>query len=135
MRFSSLVDMADQLQWFKYVIKNVAYRNGKTVTFMPKPLYGDNGSGMHCHQSIWKDGQNLFAGDKYGGLSQMALWYIGGIIKHAKALWRHHQPDHQLIQATGAGLRGSGQHGLLQPEPFSFTAYPNDVHQPQGKAD
>lgn len=74
MRFSSLVDMADQLQWFKYVIKNVAYRNGKTVTFMPKPLYGDNGSGMHCHQSIWKDGQNLFAGDKYGGLSQMALW-------------------------------------------------------------
>jgi len=86
MRFSSLVDMADQLQWFKYVIKNVAYRNGKTVTFMPKPLYGDNGSGMHCHQSIWKDGQNLFAGDKYGGLSQMALYYIGGIIKHAKAL-------------------------------------------------
>jgi glutamine synthetase len=86
MRFSSLVDMADQLQWFKYVIKNVAYRNGKTVTFMPKPLFGDNGSGMHCHQSIWKDGQNLFAGDKYGGLSQMALWYIGGIIKHAKAL-------------------------------------------------
>jgi len=86
MRFSSLVSMADQLQWFKYVIKNVAYRNGKTVTFMPKPLYGDNGSGMHCHQSIWKDGQNLFAGDKYGGLSQMALYYIGGIIKHAKAL-------------------------------------------------
>jgi len=86
MRFSSLVDMADQLQWFKYVIKNVAYRNGKTVTFMPKPLYGDNGSGMHCHMSIWKDGQNLFAGDKYGGLSQMALWYIGGIIKHARAL-------------------------------------------------
>ena len=86
MSFSSLVDMADQLQWFKYVIKNVAWRNGKTVTFMPKPLYGDNGSGMHCHQSIWRDGQNLFAGDKYGGLSQMALWYIGGIIKHAKAL-------------------------------------------------
>lgn len=86
MRFSSLVDMADQLQWFKYIIKNVAYRNGKTVTFMPKPLYGDNGSGMHCHQSIWKDGVNLFAGDKYGGLSQTALWYIGGIIKHAKAL-------------------------------------------------
>jgi glutamine synthetase len=86
MRFSPLVDMADQLQWFKYVIKNVAYRNNKTVTFMPKPLFGDNGSGMHCHVSIWKDGTNLFAGDKYGGLSQMALWYIGGIIKHAKAL-------------------------------------------------
>ncbi len=86
MRFSSLVDIADQLQWYKYVIKNVARRNGKTATFMPKPLFGDSGSGMHCHQSIWRDGQNLFAGDKYGGLSQMALWYIGGIIKHAKAL-------------------------------------------------
>ncbi|HPX61254.1 MAG TPA: type I glutamate--ammonia ligase [Deltaproteobacteria bacterium] len=86
MRFSTLVDIADQLQWFKYVIKNVAARNGKTVTFMPKPLFGDNGSGMHCHQSIWKDGINLFSGDKYGGLSQTALWYIGGIIKHAKAL-------------------------------------------------
>ena len=86
MRFSSLVDMADQLQWFKYIIRNVANRNGKTVTFMPKPLYGDNGSGMHCHMSLWKDGTNLFAGDKYGGLSQMALYYIGGIIKHARAL-------------------------------------------------
>src|ERR1700686_4564300 len=86
MRFDSLVVMADKLQWFKYIVKNVAYRNGKTATFMPKPLYGDNGSGMHSHQSIWKDGVNLFAGDKYGGLSQMALWYIGGIIKHAKAL-------------------------------------------------
>ena len=86
MRFNSLVAMADDLQWFKYVVKNVANRNGKTATFMPKPLYGDNGSGKHCHQSIWKDGTNLFAGDKYGGLSQMALWYIGGIIKHAKAL-------------------------------------------------
>ena len=85
-RFSPLLEMADQLQWFKYVIKNVAARNGKTVTFMPKPLYGDNGSGMHTHMSIWKDGVNLFAGDKYGGVSQMALWYIGGIIKHAKAL-------------------------------------------------
>lgn len=86
MRFSSMVSMADQLQWFKYVIKNVANRNGKTVTFMPKPLYGDNGSGMHTHVSIWKDGVNLFAGDGYGGLSKMALYYIGGIIKHSAAL-------------------------------------------------
>ncbi len=86
MRFDSLVNMADKLQWFKYILKNVAWRNGKTVTFMPKPLYGDNGSGMHTHQSIWKEGTNLFAGDKYGGLSQMALYYIGGIIKHARAL-------------------------------------------------
>jgi glutamine synthetase len=86
MRFDSLLKMADTLQWFKYVIKNVAYRNGKTVTFMPKPLFGDNGSGMHCHQSLWKDGVNLFAGDGYGGLSKMAMYYIGGIMKHAKAL-------------------------------------------------
>jgi glutamine synthetase len=86
MRFDSMVAMADKLQWFKYIIKNVAVRNGKTVTFMPKPLYGDNGSGMHTHVSIWKDGTNLFAGDGYGGLSKMALYFIGGIIKHAKAL-------------------------------------------------
>ena len=86
MRFDSLLSMGDNLQWFKYVIKNVAIRNGKTVTFMPKPIYGDNGSGMHCHQSIWKDGKNLFAGDGYGGLSKTAMYYIGGIMKHAKAL-------------------------------------------------
>jgi glutamine synthetase len=86
MRFDSLLKMGDNLQWFKYVIKNVAVENGKTVTFMPKPIYGDNGSGMHCHQSLWKDGKNLFAGDGYGGLSKMAMYYIGGIMKHAKAL-------------------------------------------------
>jgi glutamine synthetase len=86
MRFDGLVKMADKLQWFKYILKNVAWRNGKTVTFMPKPLYGDNGSGMHTHMSIWKEGTNLFAGDKYGGLSQLGLYYIGGLIKHARAL-------------------------------------------------
>jgi glutamine synthetase len=86
MRFAKLTQMADNLMWFKYCIKNVAKRHGRTVTFMPKPLFGDNGSGMHVHQSIWKNGQPLFAGDKYAGLSQLALWYIGGIIKHAKAL-------------------------------------------------
>jgi glutamine synthetase len=86
MRFDTLRKMADNLQWFKYIIKNVARRRGKTVTFMPKPLYGDNGSGMHCHQSIWKDGKPLFAGDGYAGMSDMAMWYIGGILKHAPAL-------------------------------------------------
>jgi len=85
-RYNSLVKTADQLMWFKYIVKNVALRNGKTVTFMPKPLYGDNGSGMHTHQSIWKNGKPLFAGDGYAGLSEMALHYLGGILKHAKAL-------------------------------------------------
>ena len=86
MRFAPLVQMADKLMLFKYIIRNVAKRNNKTVTFMPKPIFGDNGSGMHCHQSLWKDGKPLFAGDGYGGLSQLALHYIGGILKHARAL-------------------------------------------------
>jgi glutamine synthetase len=86
MKAAPLVQMGDNLQWYKYVIKNVAHRNCKTVTFMPKPLYGDNGTGMHIHMSIWKGGQPLFAGDKYGGLSEMALFAAGGILKHARAL-------------------------------------------------
>jgi glutamine synthetase len=86
MRFKSMLEMGDQLVWFKYILKNVAYRKGHTVTFMPKPLFEDNGSGMHTHISIWKDGNPLFAGDKYAGISQMALWAIGGILKHCKAL-------------------------------------------------
>jgi len=85
-RFGKLIEAADWLMIYKYVIKNVAKKHGKTVTFMPKPIFGDNGSGMHCHQSIWKDGQPLFAGDKYAGLSETALYYIGGLLKHAPAL-------------------------------------------------
>lgn len=85
-KFSTLVERADWVQRLKYVVHNVAQRHGKTATFMPKPLVGDNGSGMHCHQSIAKNGVNLFAGDEYAGLSKMALYYIGGIIKHARAL-------------------------------------------------
>jgi len=85
-RFSTLVQRADWTILLKYVVQNVAHSYGKTATFMPKPIQGDNGSGMHVHQSIWKDGKNLFAGDGYAGLSDTALYYIGGIIKHAKAL-------------------------------------------------
>ncbi len=85
-RFSTLVERADWLQKMKYVIHNVANSYGKTATFMPKPVVGDNGSGMHVHMSIWKGGTNLFAGDGYAGLSEFALYYIGGVIKHARAL-------------------------------------------------
>ena len=86
MRFLPLMKMGDALMWYKYIVKNVAKRHGKTATFMPKPVFGDNGSGMHVHQSIWKGEKPLFAGDKYGGVSEMCLHYIAGILKHAPAL-------------------------------------------------
>jgi glutamine synthetase len=86
MRFKPLLQMADQLMWFKYVLKNVAYRHNRTVTFMPKPLFEDNGTGMHTHISIWNGDKPLFAGDQYAGVSQEALYAIGGILKHCKAL-------------------------------------------------
>ncbi len=86
MRFLPLVQMGDALMWYKYIVKNVARAHGKTVTFMPKPIFGDNGSGMHVHQSIWKGDTPLFAGQEYGGMSQLAMYYIGGILKHAPAL-------------------------------------------------
>jgi len=85
-KFDTLVRRADKTMKMKYVIHNGAHAYGKTATFMPKPLVGDNGSGMHVHQSLGKDGKNLFAGDKYAGLSDLALYYIGGIVKHARAL-------------------------------------------------
>ncbi len=86
MKYGPLTKLADSMMWYKYIIRNVARKHGKTATFMPKPIFGDNGSGMHTHQSLWKGGKPLFAGDLYGGLSQMALWYAGGLLKHAAVL-------------------------------------------------
>ena len=86
MKYDTLVKMADQVMWYKHIVKNVSKQHGKTATFMPKPLFGDNGSGMHTHQSLWKGGTPLFAGDGYAGLSDMALFYIGGLLKHAGAI-------------------------------------------------
>ena len=86
MRFAPLVDCADKLMWYKYIVKNVARAHGKTATFMPKPMFGDNGTGMHTHQSIWKDGKPLMAGNGYAGFSEMGMHYIGGILKHARTI-------------------------------------------------
>jgi len=101
-RFSSLKNAADQVMLFKYVIKNVAWNRGKTATFMPKPLFGDNGSGMHCHQSLWKDGDPLFFDERgYGGLSDTARWYVGGLLRHAPSLLAFTNPTvnsyHRLV--------------------------------------
>ncbi|NJK89717.1 MAG: type I glutamate--ammonia ligase [Myxococcales bacterium] len=85
-RYAALTECADKVMWLKHVVKNVAARHGKTATFMPKPVFNDNGSGMHVHQSLWKDGKPLFAGDRYAGMSELGMYYIGGILKHARAL-------------------------------------------------
>ncbi len=86
LRFDTLLQSADNMMKYKYIVKSVAHQYGKTVTFMPKPIFGDNGSGMHTHQSLWQKGNPLFAGDKYAGLSQAALWYAGGLLKHARSI-------------------------------------------------
>ena len=134
--FDTLAKIADKLMTFKYVVKNTAHAAGHTVTFMPKPIFGDNGSGMHTHQSLWKDGEPLFFDESgYGQLSDIARWYIGGLLAHAHVGAGVHQPDHQLLPAAGAGLRGAGQPGLLGPQPLGRRPHPGVGRQPEGQAD
>ena len=108
-RFDELLKAADDVMKFKYIVKNVAWRNGKTATFMPKPIFGDNGSGMHCHQSIWNEGEPLFYDETgYAGLSDMARFYIGGILKHAPSLLAFTNPTvnsyHRLVPGFEAPI-------------------------------
>ena len=114
-RFDTLQKAADKMMIFKYVIKNTARRHGKTATFMPKPMFGDNGSGMHIHQSLWRNGKPLFSGSEYAGLSQMALHYMGGILKHARALCAICSPCtnsyHRLV--PGYDLLMAGLDGVM----------------------
>ena len=126
--------MADKVMMYKYIIKNVAKKYNKTVTFMPKPLFGDNGSGMHTHISLWKGGEPLFAGSGYAGLSEMALHAIGGLLKHAPADSGLRLPDDQQLQAAGARLRGAGEPGLLAAEPLGGRPHPDVQPEPQGQA-
>jgi glutamine synthetase len=104
MKFEPLLKMADQFMWFKYIIKNVAKRHGKTVTFMPKPIFDDNGSGMHTHVSLWKGGKPLFAGDGYAGLSPMALHAVGGLLKHARAVLAFAAPTNNSYRRLVPGF-------------------------------
>src|SRR5258705_11554462 len=117
LKFDELIIMADRMQLYKYVIHNVAHAYGKTATFMAKPYFGDNGSGMHCHQSIWKDGKPLFAGDKYAGLSDMCLWYIGGVIKHAKAINAFANSTPNSYKRLGPGHQAPGKLAHSAPNP------------------
>ena len=121
--------------WYKYVTKNTAKKHGKTVTFMPKPIFMDNGSGMHTHQSLWKGGKNLFYGKGgYADISDMCKYYIGGILKHAPALLGVHRAVDQLVPAPGAGLRGAHQPGLQRAQPLGRGAHPDVLELGEGEA-
>ncbi len=102
--FDTMLRTGDKMCLYKYIVKNVAYKHGKTATFMPKPIFGDNGSGMHVHSSLWKDNKPLFAGDLYGGLSQEALWYIGGLLTHAPALCAFTNPTNNSYKRLVPGF-------------------------------
>ena len=135
MRFNTLTRQADNVQIYKYMVKNVARQNGLTATFMPKPLFGDNGSGMHVHQSIWKGDKNMFYDEAgYAQLSDTAKYYIGGLLKHAPALLALVAPEHQLVSPPGARLRSAGEPGLLAAQPLGGLPHPGGIPQPEVQA-
>ena len=135
MRFDTLLSMADKLILYKYIVKSVAAAAGLTATFMPKPLFEDNGSGMHCHQSLWKGGDPLFYGDGYGGLSDMGRWYVGGLLTHAPAILAFAAPTTNFVQASGARLRGAREPRVLPEEPLGGLPDPALLPEPEGQAD
>ena len=135
LRYQTLTRMADQVMTYKYVVKNVARAAGKTVTFMPKPLFGDNGSGMHTHQSLWKEGTPLMA-DKsgYAGLSQLARAYLAGLLDARAGAARVLRADDELVPPARAGLRGAGQPRLLAAEPLGVHPHPDVLRLAEGEA-
>ena len=134
MRFDTLLKKADDLLWYKYIVKNVAKKHGKVATFMPKPLFGDNGSGMHTHQSLWKDGKPLFGGDGYA-LTSEPLPLVHRRPSEARPLADGLlRADDELLQAAGARLRGAGQPGLLRAQPLGRGAHPGVQREPEGEA-
>ncbi len=134
-RYGPLVKMADNLMNFKYVIRMIAKKHGMTATFMPKPLFGDNGSGMHVHQSLWKGEKNVFFDAKgYALLSQTAKYYIGGLLEACAGSAGLRGADDELVSPPGTRLRGSGEPGLLAAQPLGGLSYPDVLHEPQGQA-
>ncbi len=135
MRFDTLLAMADKLMLYKYVVKNVARKNGLSATFMPKPIFQDNGSGMHVHQSLWNGDEPLFFDEVgYAGLSDMARWYIGGLLTHAVGHPRLRRPHDEQLQAARARLRGTGQPRVQPAQPLRRRAHPAVLDEPEGQA-
>ncbi len=132
-KFDTILNSADNVMWFKYIVKNVANRHGKTATFMPKPIFGDNGSGMHTHMSLWKDGEPLFAGDKYAGLSETALHFIGGILKHAPSLCAFTNPSTNSYKRLVPGFEAPVKLAYSYKNRSAALRIPNSGPSPKAK--